>query len=263
MRTPKPDRNPWSLLILAVLLAAGVILWWRANRTPAPEFHQTQAITAAHPQESARGPDRIEPETTIGSAATAAEPVATATAGTPQLMGVRFDPPEPVTGSRLTAIPEIAPAPEADPDLLFRWYLNGALVQESPENELKTQCRRDDEIVIEVSLGTDPDTVQAVRERVTVTNAGPQIENIEHRLSGSEYRAVFRVADPEGDEILFQCTSCPDGMNFANNSLQWKVSPEEGTYPVAVALRDRHGDGTIASFSITVSNRKGLHIVVQ
>lgn len=263
MRTREPDRNPWSLLILVVLLVASVMLWWRANRAPAPELERPRESAAGQPRESDRGPDRIEPEAVVGSAATAAEPITDSDGEAPQLMGVRFDPPEPVTGSHLIAIAEIEPQPEADPDLQFRWYLNGALVQDSPENELKTQCKRDDEIVVEVSLGTEPGTVQAVRERVTVANAGPQIEQIEHRLNGSEYRAVFQAADPEGDEILFQCTSCPEGMDFDHNSLQWKVSHDEGTYPVAVALRDQHGDGSIASFAITVSNRKGLHIVVQ
>jgi hypothetical protein len=260
---PQHNRSlsPWSLLILTALLAGGLWLWSRSQRTPPPATEQTESNESEAPANSSRSLTTGASESGVQSSSPAVAPENGSQI--PLLAGVRFEPSEPVTGSQLTAIPEIKLPEDLEVSRHFKWWLNGSEVQDSDENCLKADLERDDEVVVEATIEIAPDSVQTVRERVVVGNAGPKIDSIEHHLSGNEYRALIKVTDPEGDDVHFECKTCPTGMKLVINTLRWDVSEAQGTYPVEVSVHDSYGDGSIASFSITVSNREGLHVVVQ
>ena len=157
----------------------------------------------------------------------------------------------------------VATASSHDPDgdavrLIFRWRINGKVIQEgeSPELRLST-AKKGDEVYCEVipndGVATGPTLTTQV---VTVRNSHPIIRSTPPSGAGPGGVFSYRVVadDPDGDSLAFTMTEGPRGASFDAGMFRWAPSPEfRGGAPVVLRVSDGNGGEARQEFVLQVA----------
>jgi hypothetical protein len=198
---------------------------------------------------SAKKGDEIQVEATVarpgGTVAVRSRNVRVANAP-PRVTGAELSNLSPGKGETL-----VATASAQDPDgdairLIFRWRINGKVVQEGENPELRlSPAKKGDEVYCEVvpmdGEATGPTLATSI---VTVRNSHPIIRSTPP--SGAGPGGVFTyhlvAEDPDGDSLGFAVTEGPKGASFEAGTFRW--APPAGFQGTArVVLRVSDGDG--------------------
>ena len=162
-----------------------------------------------------------------------------------------------VTGAVLSDLspgkgePLVATASSEDPDgdairLIFRWRINGKVVQEGENPELRlSTAKKGDEVYCEVvpndGEATGPTLVTPI---VTVRNTPPIIRSTPPSRSGPDGVFYYRVMadDPDGDQLGFTMTEGPKGASFDAGTFRWAPPAGfPGTVPIVLRVSDGAG----------------------
>jgi hypothetical protein len=145
----------------------------------------------------------------------------------------------------------VATASAEDPDgdairRIFRWKINGQVVQEGENPELRlSTAKRGDEVYCEVIPNDGEATGPTLATQiVTVRNTPPIIRTTPPSRSGPDGVFSYRVMadDPDGDSLVFAMTEGPDGASFETGTFRWSPSPGfQGTARVVLRISDGAG----------------------
>lgn len=236
------------------------------------------ALTACSQQEPASSDVKKQPSTkdavsdtakrppegaSTGSAVSPSEPSSPKIGARPAVIEkVSLEPKFPVTGDSLRA-DVLAKDPAGNPvQLLYRWKVDGHLVQESGETVLNYSLQSGSLVELEVIAADETATLDPVRSSTFIGNAPPTV-----RLSGqtvgsdNTYRASLEAADPEGGPVTFSLRRGPSGMTVdpATGSVQWAVGTGEtgGSHEIEIAARDREGLEAVLNYRIQTRMEPG------
>lgn len=145
----------------------------------------------------------------------------------------------------------VATASTEDPDgdavrRIFRWKINGMVVQEGENPELRlSTAKRGDEVYCEVipndGEANGPTLATPI---VTIRNSPPIIRTTPPSRSGPDGVFSYRVMadDPDGDSLVFAMTEGPDGASFETGTFRWSPSPGfQGSARVVLRISDGAG----------------------
>jgi hypothetical protein len=172
------------------------------------------------------------------------------------LEGVALEPSSPITGDRLRARASLASSVQTPPELVYRWKINGQMVQDSQSEALQNPVKRGDYVEVEVapSLGGSG-SLHGVSNYVMVGNAPPTM-SLEGQTIGNEgaYQAKVTGTDPDGDNFELSIKEGPSGMTIdSGGNIRWAMdSKVEGVFSVAVSARDVHGAESSLNYQIKI-----------
>ncbi len=223
----------------------GTVASWKWFVNGAEQRIGTDAMAAG----STKKGDEIQAEATVarpgGTVAIRSRKVRVANA-LPRVTSAELSDPSPAKGALL-----VAKASSRDPDddairLIFRWRINGKVVQEgeSPELRLST-AKKGDEVYCEVipndGESTGPTSATPI---VTVRNRPPVIRSMPPSGAGTggvfSYRLI--AEDPDGDPLGFSMSEGPKDASFEAATFRW-APPAGFRGTVRVVLRVSDGDG--------------------
>jgi hypothetical protein len=170
--------------------------------------------------------------------------------------GVGLEPSSPVTGDRLTARVRLASSVHSLPELVYRWKVNGQMVQESQSEVLQNPVTRGGFVEVEVTTSqVSSGSPHGVSNYVMVGNA-PPVMKLAGQAIGNEgaYQAKVEGSDPEGDNFELSIKEGPSGMTIDHGgNIRWVMdSKAEGVFSVAVSARDVHGAETSLNYQIKI-----------
>jgi hypothetical protein len=162
-----------------------------------------------------------------------------------------------VTGAELSSLspgkgePLAATASSQDPDgdairWIFRWRINGKVVQEGENPELRlSTAKKGDEVYCEVVPNDGEATGPTLATQiVTVRNSPPIIRSTPPSVAGQDGVFTYRLMaeDPDGDSLGFTMTEGPKGASFDAGTFRWTPTSEfRGTAPVVLLVSDGAG----------------------
>ena len=159
----------------------------------------------------------------------------------------------------LVATPS-AEDPDRDPiRLIFRWRINGNVVQEGENPELPlSKAKRGDEVYCEVipndGEATGPTLATPI---VTVRNSPPILRSTPPSRGGPDNVFSYRLIaeDPDGDALVFAMTEGPKGASFEAGTFRWPPPAEfQGTARVVFRVSDGAGGEARQEFVINVGS---------
>lgn len=209
---------------------------------------------------AAKKGDEIQVEATVarpgGTVAVRSRNVRVANAP-PRVTGAELSNLSPGKGETL-----VATASAQDPDgdairLIFRWRINGKVVQdgENPELRLST-AKKGDEVYCEVvpkdGEATGPTLATSI---VTVRNSPPIVRSTPPSGAGPggvfSYRLI--AEDPDGDLLVFAMTEGPKGASFEAGTFRWAPPAGfQGTARVVLRVSDGAGGEARQEFLLRV-----------
>jgi len=173
----------------------------------------------------------------------------------PAIEKVSLEPKSPVTGDQLRATVQATDPAGAALMVLYRWKIDGQVVQESEDSVLNSPLHRGGSVELEVVVSNHASSCSPVRVAAFVGNASPTVRLSGQSLeSGNDYHAKIEAADPEGDPIRFMLKSGPPGMNVdpATGAIRWIVKTEDtgASHEVQIAAQDSEGAETLLNYQI-------------
>jgi hypothetical protein len=198
---------------------------------------------------SAKKGDEIQVEATVarpgGTVAVHSRKVRMTNA-LPRVAGAELSDLSPATGGLL-----VATASSQDPDgdairLIFRWRINGKVVQEGENPELRlSTAKKGDEVYCEVVPNDGEATGPTLATQiVAVRNRPPIIRSTPPSGvgPGGIYSYRLMADDPDGDPLGFTMTEGPKGASFDEGTFQWAPPAGfQGTVPVVLRVSDGAG----------------------
>lgn len=156
----------------------------------------------------------------------------------------------------------VATASSQDPDgdpirLAFRWRINGKVVQEGENPELRlSTAKRGDEMYCEVipndGEATGPTLATPI---VTVRDSPPIVRSTPPSEAGPGGVFTYRLIaeDPDGDALVFAMTEGPKGASFEAGTFRWAPPVEfQGTARVVLRVSDGAGGEARQEFVLQV-----------
>ena len=209
---------------------------------------------------SAKKGDEIQVEATVarpgGTVAVRSRKVRVANAP-PRVTGADLSNLSPGKGETLVATAS-AEDPDGDPiRWIFRWRINGEVVQEGENPELRlSTAKRGDEVYCEVVPNDGEATGPTLATQiVTVRNRPPIIRSIPPSGAGPDGVFSYPVMadDPDGDPLGFTMTEGPKGASFDAGTFRWAPTSEfRGTAPVVLRVSDGAGGEARQEFVLQV-----------
>jgi hypothetical protein len=198
---------------------------------------------------SAKKGDEIQVEATVarpGGTVPVRSRKVRVTNAVPRVVGAELSDRSPAIGESL-----FATASSQDPDgdatrLIFRWRINGKVVQEGENPELRlSTAKKGDEVYCEVVPNDGEATGPTLATQiVTVRNSPPIIRTAPPSRSGPDGVFTYRVMadDPDGDPLGFTMTEGPKGASFDAGTFRWAPPAGfQGTAPVVLRVSDGAG----------------------
>jgi hypothetical protein len=198
---------------------------------------------------SAKKGDEIQVEATVarpGATVPVRSRKVRVTNAVPRVVGAELSDRSPAIGESL-----FATASSQDPDgdatrLIFRWRINGKVVQEGENPELRlSTAKKGDEVYCEVVPNDGEATGPTLATQiVTVRNSPPIIRTAPPSRSGPDGVFTYRVMadDPDGDPLGFTMTEGPKGASFDAGTFRWAPPAGfQGTAPVVLRVSDGAG----------------------
>ena len=195
------------------------------------------------------------------------EPSVTKNIGRPPVVEkVSLEPRSPVTGDQLRATVQATDPAGETIMFLYRWTIDGQVVQESAESILNSPLHRGGFVELEVIASNHVSSCSPARVSAFVGNASPTVRFSGQSLgSDNNYQANIEATDPEGDPIKFLLRNGPPGIYVdpATGAIRWMVRPEDtGTsYEVQIAAQDSEGAETLLNYQIKTRLESGDGIV--
>lgn len=156
----------------------------------------------------------------------------------------------------------VATAFSKDPDgdairWIFRWRINGKVVQEGENPELRlSTAKKGDEVYCEVVPNDGNATGPTLATRIgTVRNTPPIIRSTPPSGGGPDGVFSYRMIadDPDGDPLGFTMTEGPKGASFDGGTFRWAPPPGfRGTAPVVLRVSDGAGGEARQEFVLQV-----------
>lgn len=253
MRTGGPSTRILGILIVACLLCGGC-----SRQEPPPSSSVKKETQGSHKEAGTSNPN-AGPGQTGGrpGVQSATEPQSATESGpSSDMEEVGLDPASPVTGDSLKATIVPSSSGESGKEFLYRWKVDGLVVQESPSNVLARPIKRGDFVEVEVSAQKPGGTGKFVSRYATVGNAPPEVKLSSQNMgSDGKYEGHLEGKDPEQDSITFGLRNGPQGMTVDPYSgvIRWAAGPEvQGVFSVEVSAKDSQGAETALSFQIKV-----------
>ena len=170
---------------------------------------------------------------------------------------IELDPGIPVTGDRITVHAFVSESHIESAQFVYRWHVNGQIVQESFENVLDHGVYFGDFVEVEAIPYVDGKEGISHRHFFTVANSPPLIRVWAQNFDeDGVYEAILEVSDPEGDGIHIELHKGPEGMvlDADSKALRWVVKPGDiGTFDVQVLGKDDLGNANLLTFQVRVS----------
>jgi hypothetical protein len=173
-----------------------------------------------------------------------------------------------VTGAELSNLSPgkgetlVATASAQDPDgdairLIYRWRINGKLVQEAENPELRlSTAKKDDEVYCEVVPKDGEATGPALATRiVTVRNIPPIVRSTPPSGAGPDgvFSYLLLADDPDGDSLGFAMAEGPMGASFEAGTFRWAPPAGfQGTAKVVLRVSDGAGGEARQEFVLRV-----------
>lgn len=176
----------------------------------------------------------------------------------PVVTSVTIDPTVPKKGEVLSAT---AAASDLDDDpvrILYRWRVNGKLVQEDDRNRYSlADAKKGDQVHCEaVPDDGTAKGVWAASPIVEVVNSPPRILTLPpaRAASGAPYLYPLRAEDPDGDSIRIEIVSGPPGMVLDGETVVWAPAADvSGIQRAVLRVTDDAGGEARQEFSLVVS----------
>ncbi len=173
----------------------------------------------------------------------------------PVIEKVSLEPGSPVTGDHLQANVQTRGPAGDQAKILYRWKLDGRLVQESEDRVLQSPLHRGEFVELEVVAGNGASRGNPVTISTFVGNAAPTVRFSGQSLgSDGIYQANVEAVDPEGGPIRFLLKSGPPGMTIdaSTGAVRWPVRADHTgeSFGVLVAAQDSEGAETQLSYQI-------------
>jgi hypothetical protein len=169
------------------------------------------------------------------------------------ISSVSFSPSAPVTGDHLRAVAAGGLSPDDRARLLYRWSVNGQVVQDGRADALSVAVRRGDFVEVEASLG-DPSHMRS--NSVFIGNAPPTLHLSAQNVDANGlYTARIETSDPESDPVTLSLESGPPGMELSSpeGALRWQAgSDSQESYDVQVSAKDSLGAESMLTFQIKI-----------
>jgi hypothetical protein len=212
------------------------------------------------PSGAARKGDEIQVEAAVagpgGTVAVRSRNVRVANAP-PRVTGAELSNPSPGKGEMVSAS---ASGEDPDGDAIrwtFRWRINGKVVQEGENPELRlSSARKGDEAYCEVipkdGEATGPTLTTPI---VTVRNSLPIIRSTPPSGAGPDGAFTYRLMaeDPDGDPLGFSMTEGPSGASFEAGTFRWAPpAGYQGTARVVLRVSDGGGGEARQEFRLQV-----------
>lgn len=140
----------------------------------------------------------------------------------------------------------------------FRWWRNGKVVKQGPEDILDTTgFQTKDTLEVEVTPRDQLSVGKAVRsESVYVGNSPPKIVSAPADLIGRErYEYRVKAVDADGDPLSFLLEVAPPGMviDRETGQLVWQIPLEQlGSHRVRIVAEDGQGGKAFQEFDFTL-----------
>ena len=153
-----------------------------------------------------------------------------------------------------------ATAEDSDRDkirLIFRWKIDGKVVQEGENPELRLlTAKKGDEVYCEVVPKDDEATGPTLATQiVTVRNSPPIVRSTPPSRGGPDNVFSYRLVaeDPDGDSLGFAMTEAPLGASFEAGTFRWAPSAGfQGTARVVLHVSDGAGGEARQEFVLHV-----------
>jgi hypothetical protein len=136
----------------------------------------------------------------------------------------------------------------------YEWSINGQPAGSGSDSV--SGFKRGDKIAVKITPfdGEKPGSPRTLA--VDVQNTPPKIsESKEPKYEGETFTAQINASDPDGDTLLYELLSGPEGMIIDRNSgmIKWPLKGNNGgDYPVKVKITDGHGGETTYQLTTTI-----------
>lgn len=177
----------------------------------------------------------------------------------PKMLGVVIEPLDEVRANRdIAANPRAQDADDDALEYVYRWRINGELVDVEGPILTADHYRRGDEIQLTVEANDGEESSEPLRSApFTVANSPPQITSTPGAFDeDGTFRYSVLAEDPDGDRILrYALVTGPEGMEIdvVRGELTWTPTPEQaGSHPVTIEVDDRMGGVSTQSFDVRV-----------
>lgn len=252
-----------GLVSISVVLAAAAWGCGGNGETPLqPPPPQEESVAPASPETGDAVEEQAPAPADESSARSSGEEAASDREGEGEGMEatVALEPSTPATGDTLKAVASLSDDAFGEVRWSYRWSVNGAVVQEGPEEVLEAPFREGDFVEVEATANRDGEEASTTRT-VRIANAPPRLSVASQTMTpDGGYEAVLQASDPEGGPVTLSLKSGPEGMilDAAGRRLTWSAGQEvEGSYTVEVSARDDGEAETILSFKIQFSRGAG------
>ena len=164
----------------------------------------------------------------------------------PRVTGAELSNLSPGKGETLVATASVEDADSDAIRLTFRWRINGKVVQEGENPELRlSTAKMSDEVFCEVIPNDGEATGPALATPiVTVRNSPPIVRSTPPSGAGPDGAFTYRllVEDPDGDPLAFAMAQGPMGASFEAGTFHWSPPAEfNGTTRVVLRVSDGAG----------------------
>lgn len=153
---------------------------------------------------------------------------------------------------------EVVDADRDEMQFDFRWWRNGTVVKQGPEQTLDTTgFQAKDTIEVEVTPRDQLSAGKPVRsESVYIGNRSPKIVSAPADLIGRErYEYTVKAVDADGDPISFLLEAAPSGMVIDKETghLAWQIPPDQlGNHRVRIVAEDGQGGKAFQEFDFSL-----------
>jgi hypothetical protein len=151
-----------------------------------------------------------------------------------------------------------------DPDkddvtLKYRFYVNDSLESESDVGKFDiSKLKRGDRIHCAVAAGdSDAWGDEKATPLFKISNRPPRIvSSPPSRLMGDIFTYKIAGEDPDGDTLLYELVTGPEGMILMEDTLHWDMRPDHGPGPVKAVVKasDGHGGDATQEFSLSAAS---------
>jgi len=180
----------------------------------------------------------------------------------PRIVSMRFIPPHPKKGDRITAEVE-AEDPDGDEVTLeYEWSVNGSVIEEFNGETLNVPLKKGDIVTVKITPIDQLSAGETLTNMIRVENSYPEVEKslIDVKIQDSICYAKVSANDPDGDELSYVLLKAPQGMDIdpATGILSWKM--EGMTSPVneiSISVTDTDGAETRLNLKTGICKHRG------
>jgi hypothetical protein len=246
--------------ILSGAMLLGLALIACSQQQPASSTSKRQSSEKTMVSDKANLAGEQEPG---GSSESQSQPSSPENSGRlPVIEKVSLEPRSPITGDQLRGIVQTGNPGGDQVKVVYRWKIDGRVVQESEESVLNSPLHHREFVELEVIVGNGASSGVPVTTSTFVGNASPTVRFSGQRFGGDNvYQANVEATDPEGGPVKFLLKSGPPGMSVdpATGAVRWAVKPEDtgASYDVQVVAQDSEGAETLLTYQIKTRMESG------